>query len=240
MTIKYAGLALMVGVVMAWIGGLFMPGYTFINPVDQTDFPAARNALGDWAVLAHWTNLIMLISMLLMIFGFLVLYPVASRQAGVGGKLLQFGIITSIIEWSILIIVTGMRHFEIHLMQRSKLPAEGSLSAADFEAAALAIHVDMTAVLLAFVLLYPLASIMVGLGIARRFASIGFYKGTGYVMAAAGLLGLVNFLVAMNVPDLGLQTLFVVNSIALYVAGVCLFIIGFGMYRGRSELVEES
>ena len=81
---------------------------------------------------------------------------------------------------------------------------------------------------------------MVGLGIAGRFASIGLYKGTGYVMAAAGLLGLVNFLVAMNVPDLGLQTLFVVNSIALYVAGVCLFIIGFGMYRGRSELVEES
>ena len=100
MRIKYAGLALMVGVVLAWIGGLFMPGYTFINPVDQTDFPAARDALGDWAVLAHWMNLIMFISMLLMIFGFLVLYPVASRQAGVGGRLLQFGIITSVIEWS--------------------------------------------------------------------------------------------------------------------------------------------
>ena len=240
MTIKFAGLALMAGVVLAWIGGLFMPGYTFINPVDQTDFVAARDALGDGAVLAHWMNLTMFISMLLMIFGFVVLYPLASRQAGVGAKLLQFGIITSIIEWSILIIAAGMRYFEIHLMQRSKLPADGSLSAADFEAAALAIHVDMTAVLLAFVLLYPLASIMVGLGIANRFASIGLYKGAGYVMAAAGLLGLVNFLMSMNVPDVGLQTLFVANSIALYVAGVSLFIVGLGMYRGRSELAEES
>ena len=240
MRIKYAGLALMVGVVLAWIGGLFMPGFTFINPVDQTDFPAARDALGDSAVLAHWMNLIMFTSMLLMIFGFLVLYPVASRQAGVGGRLLQFGIITSVIEWSILIIVAGVRHFEIHLMQRSKLPADGSLSGADFEAAALAVHVDVTSLLLAFVLLYPLASIMVGLGIARRFASSGLYKGAGYVMAAAGLLGVVNFLLAMNVPDVGLQTQYAVNSIALYVAGVSLFIVGLGMYRGRSELAEES
>ena len=239
MTIKYAGLALMVGVVLAWVAGLFMPGYTFINPVDQTDFPAAVEALGDSAVLGHWMNFIMLISLLLMTFGFLGLYPLASRQAGVGGKLLQFGIITSIIEWSIVIITAGMRHFEIHLMQRSNLADGGSLSAADFQAAALAVHVDMTAVTLAFVVLYPLASIMVGLGVANRFASIDLYKGAAYVMVAAGLLGLVNFLFAMTTPDVGLQTLFMINSIALYTAGVCLFIVGLGMYRGRSELAEE-
>ena len=229
----------MTGMVLAWIGGLFMPGYTFIGPVDQTDFPAAVAALGDSAILAHWMNFIMLVSLLLLIFGILRLYPLASRQAGAGGRLLQFGIITSIIEWSTIVIVVGMRHFEIHLLQRSNLPADGSLSAAEFEAAALAVHVDLTAVLLASVVLYPLASIMVGLGVAKRFASIGLYKGAGYAMAAAGLLGLVNFLFAMNVPDVGLQTLFLINSIALYVAGVCLFIIGFGMYRGRGEFAEE-
>ena len=47
------------------------------------------------------------------------------------------------IEWSVLIIASGMRHFVIHLMQRSGLPDDGSLSAADFEAAPLAVHTDI-------------------------------------------------------------------------------------------------
>ena len=144
MTIRYAGIALMVGVVLAFVAPLFMPGYTFINPVDQTDFPAALDALGDSAVLAQWMTFFTLISLLLMSFGFLCLYPLASRQAGLGGRLLQFGIIATLIEWSILIIATGMRHFEIHLMQRGRnLATDGSQSAADFEVAALAVHIDM-------------------------------------------------------------------------------------------------
>lgn len=101
-------------------------------------------------------------------------------------------------------------------------------------------HIALTAVLLASVALYPLAPITVGLGMAKRFVSMNLYKGAGYVMAAAGALGVVNFLVAMNVPDLGLRTPFLLNSVALYVAGICLFILGFGMYKGRSELTEES
>ena len=32
--IRCAGLALIVGVVLAFVAPLFMPGYTFINPVD--------------------------------------------------------------------------------------------------------------------------------------------------------------------------------------------------------------
>ncbi len=241
LTIKNAGVALMVGMILAWIGGLFLPGYAFINPADQTDFPAAVAALGDSAVLAHWMNLIMLISMLLLIFGLLGLYPIATRQAGLGGKLLRFGIITSVIEWSTIIVVIGMRFFEIHLMQRSNMPHDGGrLSPADFEAAALAVHIELTAVLLASVILYPLASIMLGLGVVNRFTSTNLYKVAGYVMAAAGILGLANLLVAMNIPDAGLQNMFLVNNIALYAAGIALFIIGFGMYRGQSEFADKS
>jgi hypothetical protein len=121
MTIKYAGLALIAGVLLAFVAPLFIPGYSLVTPVDQTDFPAAVDALGDLPILAQWMNFVALISLLLMSVGLLGLYPLASRQAGLGGKLLQFGIIATLIEWSILIIVTGMRHFEIHLMQRSSL-----------------------------------------------------------------------------------------------------------------------
>ena len=238
MTVKYAGIALIAGVALAFVAPIFMPGYALIDPVDQTDFAAARDALGDSAIVAHWATFFTLISLLLMTFGLLRLFPLASRQAGLGGKILQFGIIITIIEWSFLIIASGMRHFVIHLMQRSDLAGSGPPSPADFEAAALAVHVDMTAVTLAFVVLYPLASMAVGLGLASRFASMDLYKGAAYVMAAAGLLGLVNFLFAMNAPSLGLDALLVVNNIALYIAGICFIIIGYGMYRGRNELAE--
>ena len=240
MTIRYAGVALMVGVVLAFVAPLFMPGYTFINPVDQTDFSAARDALGDSAVLAQWMTFFTLIAMLLMSFGLLGLYPLASRQAGLGGKILQFGIIATLIEWSILIITTGMRHFEIHLMQRSNLATDGAMSAADFQAAALAVHMDVTAVTLAFVALAPLASGMVGLGLSKRFASMDLFKVASYILVVGGVLGLVNFLFAMNSPDLGIQSLLLINTLVLYVQGICLIIIGYGMYQGRKELAEES
>ena len=240
MTIRYAGLALTVGVVLTFVAPLFMPGYSLINPVDQTDFPAAVDALGDSPVLAQWMTFFTLISMLLMSFGLLGLYPLASRQAGLGGKILQFGIIATLIEWSILIIAAGMRHFEIHLLQRSNLATDGAMSAADFEAAALAVHIDITAVTLAFVALAPIASGLVGLGLSKRFASMDLYKAASYLLVAGGLVGLVNFLFAMNSPDLGIQSLLLINTLVLYVQGVSLIIIGYGMYQGRSELAEES
>ena len=95
--------------------------------------------MGDNAGLAHWTTFIAIVSLLLLSFGLLGLYPAASRQGGLGGRLLQFGIIVSLIEWSALIIASGMRHLVIHLLQCGDLPDDGSLSAADFEAAALAV-----------------------------------------------------------------------------------------------------
>ena len=103
---------------------------------------AAKDALGDSLGLAHWMTFVTIVSLLLLSFGLLGLFPSASRQGGLGGRLLQFGIVVSLIEWSALIIASGMRHFVIHLMQRSGLPADGSLSAADFEAAALAVPTD--------------------------------------------------------------------------------------------------
>ena len=239
MTTRYAGLALIAGVVVAFVAPVFMPGYALVTQVDQTDFVAALGALGGSAALAHWVNFVTLVSLLLMIFAFLCLYPLASRQNGLGGKLLQFGIIASIIEWSILIIATGMRHFTIHLMQRSTSTAEEALPPDALQAAALAVHIDMAAVTLAFVALYPVASITVGLGLSNRFASMNVYKVAAYGMVAAGLVGLVNFLFAMTAPDMGFQFLLVINNMALYVGGFCFIAIGYGLYRGRDGLAEE-
>ena len=240
MAMRYAGLALMVGVLLSFVVPLFVPGYTLINPVDQTDFRAALGALGEMAVLAQLMTFFTLISLVLMMFGFVVLFPLASRQGGLGGRLLQFGIIATIIEWSILFIATGMRHFEIHLMQRSNLEADGSALAAEFEAAALALHIDVTGVTLAFVALAPIASSMFGLGLASRFDSMDILKLACYVLPVGGLIGLLNFLFAMIAPEAGIQSLLLVNTIVLYIQGLCLIVVGLGMFQERMELSDET
>lgn len=80
-------------------------------------------------------------------------------------------------------------------------------TAADFEAAALAVHIDTR--------------------VAR------------YVLVAGGLVALVNFLFAMNAPDVGLEALLLINTLTLYIEEGCLFTIGYGMYKGRSELAAQ-
>ena len=86
--------------------------------------------------------------------------------------------------------------------------------------------------------MFTLASILVGLGLAKHLASTDLYKGAAYVMAASGLVGLVNFLLGMKGPRLGLESLFTINGIALFAAGVCLLVVGIGMYKGRIEFAE--
>ena len=229
----------MASIVLLLATSWLLPGRTIIDPVDQTDFVAVRDALGDTALLAHWVTFAEIVSMLLMTFGALALYPLASRQAGLGGRLLQFGIIVSIIQWSFLIVAAGMRHFVIHLMQRSALLDDGSPLAADFEVAALAVQTNMAGVVLSLIVLFPLATMMLGLGLASRFSSTGPYKIASYVMAAGGLVGLVVFLLAMNAPGLDIQTLIWISSVVLYVDSICMFIIGLGMYKGREGLTDE-
>lgn len=238
MTVKYAGLALMVGVLIAFVAPLFMPGYTFINSVDQTDFPKALEALGDAPILAQWMNYLSLIALLLMAFGFLRLYPLASQQPGLGGRLLQFGILATLIEWSIGILATGMRHFEIHLMQRANIESGQMMN--DLEAAALNVHVEVTAISLAFVALAPIASTIFGLGLSQRFAEMNFLKIASYILVVSGLVGLVNFVFALNAPDVGIDSLLLINTIVLYIQGLCLIAIGFAMYKGREEFTAEA
>ena len=239
MVIRHLGLALMAGVALVILASLFLPGNAFISPVDQLDFIAARDTLGDNASLAHWMTFFTIVSLLLLSFGLLGLFPAASRQGGLGGRLLQFGIIVSLIEWSVLIIASGMRHFVIHLMQRANSGGDASTTPEQFQAAALAVHTDMTAVTLTFMALFPLATIMVGIGLSQRFGSMDTYKVTSYVLAIGGVIGLVIYLVAMNAPDLGIEILLWINSVVLYIQSIGLFIIGYGMYKERKEFSAE-
>lgn len=232
---RHAGLSLMLGVLLVFVGSLFMPGNFLIDRADPIDYTTAVDAWANNAILAQWMTFITLIAMILMVFGVMGLYPLASSQGGLAGRLLQFGIVASIIEWSVLLIAQGMRHFSIHLLQRDELGHSGL----DFATGALEVHVVTIAITMTFLALFPVATLLTGLGLAGRFGSMDVYKIASYLLVIGGIVGLINFIVALNSPEVGLDLLLYVNSFVLYVGGVCLFIIGLGMYKGRSELTAD-
>lgn len=232
MVTRYGGLALMVGVVLTVVASLLHPGNALISPVDQTDFPAAIAVMGDYANLTQAVTTVSVVGMLLHIFAFYVLYGAVKEQGGLCGAALRFGIIVSIIEWSILIVTLGMRHMVTHLMQRSELAADG----AAFADSALAVQTTQIAVAFGFMLFFPFASILVGWGLASRFPTMNLFKAASYVLVAIGLFGLGVFMLALHAPGRDLGTLFSVANSVLFVGSICLFIIGLGMYQGRSGL----
>ena len=239
MSIKYAGAALAIGIVLSVLSGLLYPGNVLINPVDQTDFPEALRVIGEMPNLAHVMVFLGVVAMILISFGAFGLFPLASRQGGLSGTLLQFGIILSIIEWSILIIGLSMRHFVAHLMQRAASATAGSEQQLFFEDAALIIHTGLTGVLLGFLTIFPFASMLMGIGLVSRIQSTNAFKIAAYLIILCGALGLIAYFVTMLAPGDEPAIYLAVFNLILLIGSIGLFVIGIGMYQGREGLTEE-
>ena len=235
---RAGGLALMTGVILLLITSLLHPGGALIDPVDQTDFLSAITVMADYASLAHVLSMLGIIGMLLYGYSFLALFRVP-RQTGLADSALRFGIITSLFGWGIFILAMGMRHFTIHLMQRSMDAAASPETQAAFQVLALNVYTAMAGLILALVAIYPFSSILVGLGLASRFRAMNVFKLASYGLVAIGALALVVFIVLQHSPGADVEMLLMMNNILLFIGSFCLFAIGLGMYRGRSELVPE-
>ena len=238
MSIKYAGIAMMVGIVLSVVSTLLYPGNTLVNAVDQTDFPAALEVIADAPTLAHVMIFLSILAMLLISFGAFGLYPLATRLGGLSGTLLKFGIIISIIEWSIVIIGLGMRHFVTHLMQRAT-SAAGSDDQMFFAETALVIHTTLTATFLAFIAIYPFATMLVGLGLTKLIQTMNAFKIAAYVLLVSGAVGLLTYLIAMFAPGDEPVVYLTIFNILLFIGSIGLFVTGLGMYRGSEGLAEE-
>ena len=88
-------------------------------------------------------------------------------------------------------------------------------------------------------MVYPIASILVGLGLVARFGTLDIFKAASYGLVIIGAVGLINFVVAQHGPGLDLNVLLLLNNVFLMVGAICLFVIGLGLYQGRRELVPE-
>ena len=234
---KTAGLAIMGGVVLLLVASIFYPGGAVIDPVDQTDFNAALGALGENASLGHLTTMVSTIGMLLYGYGFFTLFRLLQRQRSLGDVALRFGIVASMFGWGIYIIGMGMRHGAIHFMQRSAM--ETGTEAQAISDLALVCHTITIGLVLAFLATYPVASALVGIGLAPRFSTANIFKLASLGLVAVGAAGFINFLVVQHAPGISIETLLLSNNLILFIGSIFLFIIGLGLHRGRSELIAE-
>lgn len=229
---KLGGLALIVGVILLVFASLVFPGGVLLDPVDQTDFPVALDSMAENASLAHLASMLSIIGMFLYAYAALTWLRLP-QQTGLGSSLLRLGVFTSLFGWGLYVVAMGMRHFSIHLMQR------GMQSGADqamFESLALNAYTPMAGIVIALVAVYPVASVLVGLGLGSRFGPMSIFKLASYGLALMGVLAAINFLVLQHAPGIDPIVILRIDNGMLSFGSLCFVIIGVGMYRGQSEL----
>lgn len=236
---KGAGLALMVGVILAIVASLFYPGGPFINPVDQLDFAAAVAALGEQPNLAHLMTMLVIVGMLLHIYGICALLRLGKGERCLGSIALRTGVFASLFAWGIFIVGLSQRHMAIHLMQRSANSAESVEMAQQFEALALDSQISMAGLLMGFVWIWPIASSLVGLGLVARLGSLDVFKVAAYGFVVVGAGGIVIFLLAQHASGLNVTNLLMATNIFQMFGSIFLFITGLGLYQGRSGFVPD-
>ena len=232
---KGGGLALIIGVLLLILASLLFPGGVLIDPVDQTDFPAALDTMAANASLAHLASMASIIGMFLYAYAALTWLRLP-QQAGLGGSMLRLGVFASMFGWSLYAIAMGMRHFSIHLMQRSM---QSGADQAMFEGLALNAYTAMGAIIIALVAVYPLASILTGIGLASRFGGMSLFKLASYGLVLMGVLAGINFLVLQHSPGIDPEVLLRNDNGLLAFGSLCFIIIGVGMYKGVGELTSD-
>ena len=236
---KAGGLAIMAGMILTLVSSLLFPGGPIIDSVDQTDFPAASAALAANPSLAHAMTLLVIVGMLLYAYGFVELLRVRGQGGGFGVSVLRFGLLASLFSWGVFIAGFGARHSGIYLLQQSLSAGEGTEMQAELAGLAVSSHITMMGLLLAFMVVNPIGSALVGIGLAARFSGLNVYKLASYGLVLIGLAGFANMVLALFLTDPDVVLHLLISQLLLLIGSICLFAIGAGMYRGRDELVGE-
>lgn len=223
----------MVGVAALAVVSAFYPGGPVIETVDQGNFPDAIAAMSANAGLAHVTTLIMVVAVLLESYGLLSLFRVSRQRGSLADSILVFGLVTTLFCLAVFLLELGMRHMVVHVTQHGVGPG----TEAQLQDLALAVHTGMGGLHFAFLSLYPFGSIFLGIGLAARFRAMNVYKAALYGMVITGLIGVFNLVIVQHMHDLELGLIAVISNSVLSISCIWLFIIGWGIYRGRSELV---
>lgn len=231
---RLGGLALLVGVAFSILASFLQPGGV-LDPVDQTDFKVALEAAAAKASFSHLSSMLSIGGMFLYGYGAFAWLRLA-RQ-GPGGTWLRLGAYVSVFGWSLYLVAMGMRQFSVHLMQRGMQPGADQ---AMYESLAVNSYAAMAGIVVALVSVYPVGSILVGIGLSSRFDSMSIFKVASYGFLVVGVVGAINHLVLQHVPTIDPMVLLTNDNGMQALGSLCFVVIGLGMYRGRSELTSEA
>ena len=128
----------------------------------------------------------------------------------------------------------------VHITQHGIGSGTAQEMQAQLQDFAVAVYSAGGALHVAFLSVSSVASVLLGLGLASRFGAMSIFKAAAYGLVLVGALSLVNFLIVQHIHsiDLGLVAAFLAGILTL--GAICYFVLGLGMYQGRSELVPEA
>ena len=215
------------------ITGFISPGGPFIDNVDQTVFPDAIKALADNGSLTHVVTLLGILASLAVAYGLFSFFRLAGREGGFVHSLLRFGLVLNLFHYAIFILEGGMRHLLV-------LVADNGIGTGDHEqdAVMMSIHAAGVGLHFAFLTVSSVAGILLGVGLATRASSLNAFAGASWVLALAGLVGLVNVIVGEHIGG-DIEAAAVISSIVLFVGAAALVVIGLGVLSGDDALTPE-
>lgn len=229
MTNRVSGLALMGGVALVFAASLFPIATLTTELADQSDVLGVMDVLGENTNVQHLAGVLAMISVILMGFGaaWLLRVPHEGRLVDTA---LRVGVILMLVAWGIYAIELGMQHVVLQVAASVSSGLEGL--ADTLLSMVTAVH------FLGFVVFGAVSSFLVGLGVARRFEAVNLYVIAGYGLAVKGVAEIIN-LILSRIFDVDLQVLVSISNGLLFLGGIWLFVIGYGIYRGERELAGE-
>lgn len=230
---RVAGGAMMVGFILLTVASLLYPGVRTIDRVDQTDYVSALAVVADHAKTAQFVNVVAIVAVLLFTYGFFVMFRTAGSRPGFAGSVMRFGIGIGLLGWAICAIGFGVRHMVIHLLQRGFEEIQIAEQLREF---ALMTHVMNASLFFAFIVVFSVGIFLLGAGLASQCERTDSLKAASYGLMLSGVGQLAVYMVALFVPEVGLNALINYYFLSLMVGIFSLFVIGIAMYRGRPEL----
>ena len=213
---------------------LFYPGGWLIDPSDPLDFQETIDAMTGNDNLTRGLSLLIVLAALSVSYGLFSFWRLSGPARSLGHSLLRFGILVNLFHYGIYILSLGVRDLLVAVHQH----ADSLAAPEQADQLMLVLLATSGGLHYTFVTISSISGILVGIGLARRFSSLGLSAAACWVFALAGTAGLVNVLVGQQ-AEVNPEAFIMVSNVVLFVAAAALLVIGIGVFRGESELVSE-
>ena len=233
---KGPGVAIVGGVALLLAALILYPGGWLVDATSSLDFQSTIDAMVNNDNLSHVVFFTVIIACLAISYGILSFW----RLSDSGDALLRFGVMLNLFHYGIYILTMGMRHMLVAIAQhQGDIEVDGAAASAEqindylvmLQATSGGLHY-------AFVIVSSMSGVILGLALARRFASMNLYAGACWVFCLAGVAGLANAAIGQQV-EAAPEAFVIVSNIVLFVAAIALLVIGWGVLQGERELVPE-